>query len=171
MWPLALTLWTLDYNMTLIIFEVAFYFQSGHILSYFNSFYIIISLTHCPVNLVFRKYHLVGFYRHEAMIYCYITADGILCIQLVMGFIACGMLSHVMYFVRNDEIKNPSLQKHYIFIRIEVNVLISYVKTLLYVTWHSLALKRKRLWSFYIFHQGRHFITFALFILIGYNKN
>ena len=36
---------------------------------------------------------------------CYITVDGILCIQLVIGFIACRMLSHIMYFVRNGEIK------------------------------------------------------------------
>ena len=48
---------------------------------------------------------MVGFYSHEAMKCCYITVDGILCIQLVIGFIACCMLSHVMYFVRNDEIK------------------------------------------------------------------
>ena len=48
---------------------------------------------------------MVGFYSHEAMKYCYITVDGILCIQLVIGFIACRMLSHFMYFVRNDEIK------------------------------------------------------------------
>ena len=42
---------------------------------------------------------------------CYITVDGILCIRLVIGFIACRMLSHFMYFVRNDEIKmfNQSL--------------------------------------------------------------
>ena len=36
---------------------------------------------------------------------CYITVDGILCIQLVIGFIAFRMLSHIMYFVRNGEIK------------------------------------------------------------------
>ena len=36
------------------------------------------------------------------MKYYYITIDGILCIQLVIGFIACRMRSH---FVRNDEIK------------------------------------------------------------------
>ena len=54
---------------------------------------------------------MVGFYSHEAMKCCYITVDGILCIQLVIGFIACRMLSHFMYFVRNDEIKmfNQSL--------------------------------------------------------------
>ena len=28
-----------------------------------------------------------------------------LCIQLVIGFIACRMLFHFMYFIRNDEIK------------------------------------------------------------------
>ena len=49
--------------------------------------------------------YMVGFYSHEAVKCCYITADGILCIQLVIGFIACRMLSHFMYFVRNDEIK------------------------------------------------------------------
>ena len=48
---------------------------------------------------------MVAFYSHEAMKYCYIKVDGILCIQLVIGFIACRMLSHFMYFVRNDEIK------------------------------------------------------------------
>ena len=55
--------------------------------------------------------YMVGFYSHEAVKCCYITADGILCIQLVIGFIACRMLSHFMYFVRNDEIKmfNQSL--------------------------------------------------------------
>ena len=49
--------------------------------------------------------YMVGFYCHEAMKCCYITVDGILYIQLVIGFIACRMLSHFMYFVRNDEIK------------------------------------------------------------------
>ena len=49
--------------------------------------------------------YMVRFYRHEAMKCCYITVVGILCIQLVISFIACRMLSHFMYFVRNHEIK------------------------------------------------------------------
>ena len=39
------------------------------------------------------------------MKYCYTTVDWISCIQLVIGFIACRMLSHFMYIVRNNEIK------------------------------------------------------------------
>ena len=49
---------------------------------------------------------MVGFYSHETMKCCYITVDGILCIQIVIGFVACRMLSHFMYFVRNDENKD-----------------------------------------------------------------
>ena len=62
--------------------------------------------------------YMVGFYSHEAVKCCYITADGILCIQLVIGFIACRMLSHFMYFVRNDEIKmfNHYNSARYVFI-------------------------------------------------------
>ena len=57
--------------------------------------------------------YMVGYYSHEAMKCCYITVDGILCIHLVIGFIACRMQSHFMYFVRNDEIKmfNQSVKR------------------------------------------------------------
>ena len=58
---------------------------------------------------------MVGFYSHEAMKYCYITIDGILYIQLVIGFIACRMPSHFMYLVRNGEIKmfNQSINQSF----------------------------------------------------------
>ena len=65
-------------------------------------------------TLCLDNMYMVGFYSHEAMKDCYITVGGILCIQLVIGFIACRMLSHFMYFVRNDEIKmfNQSINTH-----------------------------------------------------------
>ena len=61
---------------------------------------------------------MVGFYSREALKYCYITIDEIICIQRVIGFIACRTLSHFMYFVRNDEIKmfNQSVFENDIYI-------------------------------------------------------
>ena len=58
------------------------------------------------MNLVLDNMYMVGFYSHEATKCCYITVDGILCLQLVIVFIACRMQSHFMYFVRNDENKD-----------------------------------------------------------------
>ena len=70
-------------------------------------------------TLFLENMYMVGFYSLEAMMCCYITVDGILCIQLVIGYIACRMLFHAMYFVRNDDIKmfnhlcefNPSMDE------------------------------------------------------------
>ena len=73
-------LWTLDYNMTLIVIEVAFYFPSGYILSYLILFNFMIINT-VLWTLFLDNMYMVRFYSHEAMKYCYITVDGILCIH------------------------------------------------------------------------------------------
>ena len=70
---------------------------------------------------------MVGFYSHETMKYCcYMAVDGILCIQLVIVFIACRMLSHFMYFVRNDEIKmfnKKSINKRWLIGNYRVDIM------------------------------------------------
>ena len=43
------------------------------------------------VVFVLENMYMVRFYSHEAMIYCYIPIDGIVCVQLFIGFIACRM--------------------------------------------------------------------------------
>ena len=61
------------------------------------------------MNCDFRKHGWI--LQSEAMIYCYITVDGILCLQFIIGFIFCRMPSHFMYFVGNDEIKMFNMLK------------------------------------------------------------